>query len=72
MKTRIYLVEVGGSDEYLIRAQNRNQAIAYATRMTIRCNVASQDDCLFQAAKGTQVMDATAEPIATDTENTDD
>lgn len=43
MKTRIYLITLGG-EERLVKAANAAQAIRHVASKTMNCRVASQDD----------------------------
>ena len=65
-KTRIYHVTViqaaaeAKPQERLVRAQSSAQAIAFVSRQTITCDLASQDELVRLAGAGTAVEDATA------------
>lgn len=62
MKTRVYIVRIGG-EERLVRATNRNRAISHVAHNTITCDVASQDDLINLVGNGTAIEIAGLETL---------
>jgi len=53
--TRVYLVEVAGQVDYLVRASSPSAALHHVTRRLIGVRVATQDDLIACLVTGTAV-----------------
>lgn len=60
MKKRIYVV-TAGTDQRLVSAANRQQAVAHVARSTIGCEVASQMDLVAMVGNGVKLEQASPE-----------
>ena len=56
--SRVYHL-TDGTSQWLVRAHNKSQAIAFIVRSRIRCEVAEQDTLISLVSKNFTVQDAT-------------
>lgn len=57
--SRVYHL-TDGTSQWLVRAHNKSQAIAFIVRSRIRCEVADQDTLIGLVSRNFSVADATA------------
>jgi hypothetical protein len=60
MTARIYLVSDVEGNGRLVRAINRQHALAYVSKLTFSAKLATQDELIEYVSAGVPVQDATA------------
>lgn len=57
-----YRLELPNSDPIMVRANNRAQAIRYATHKLVKIEILTTDEAIRLAKQGQELHDATGEP----------